>query len=164
MTTLNIGDSAPPFSLPKLSGEVTAMPLGKKPFSLLLFVKQECPTCRLTLPFFGRLAKAYGEQISFSIVTENEAPEGKEVAELAGVSEETIQLEPEPWPASTSYGLFSVPTLFEISPEKRVAHSVLGWSRKEYEALNEKLSQLTGKPKIELITEADGKIPNTKPG
>ena len=63
------------------------MPLSKEPFSLVLFVKKECPTCRLTLPFFGRLAKAYGHKISFSIVTETEAAEAREVAKLADVED-----------------------------------------------------------------------------
>ena len=163
MTTLNIGDPASPFSLPTLSGGSAAVPAGA-PFSLLLFVKQECPTCWMTLPFFGRLSKAYGDKISFSIVAENDAVAGAEVARLAGVSGELVQLEPEPWSTSAAYGLFAVPVLFEVSADKTVAHSVLGWSRAEYEALNDKLSQLTGRPKLELITEADGKIPNIKPG
>jgi thiol-disulfide isomerase/thioredoxin len=164
MTTLNIGDSAPPFSLSTLSGSATALPLSKEPFSLLLFVKRECPTCRMTLPFFGRLVAAYGDKISFSIVTENEAPDGAEVARLAGVSAEVVQLEPEPWSTSSAYGVFSVPVLFEISADKTVAHSVLGWSSVAYEALNERLSLLTGRPKIALITQTDGNIPNVKPG
>jgi thiol-disulfide isomerase/thioredoxin len=164
MTTLNIGDSAPPFSLPTLSDSTTAMPLSKEPFSLILFVKRECPTCRMTLPFFGRLVKAYGDKVSFSIVTENEASDGEEVARLAGVSGEMVQLEPEPWSTSTAYGIFSVPVLFEVSADKKVARSVLGWNRAAYEDLNERLSQFTGRPIIELITEADGKIPSVKPG
>jgi thiol-disulfide isomerase/thioredoxin len=164
MTTLQIGEAAPTFTLPTLSGEAPTMPLSREPFSLVLFVKKECPTCRLTLPFFGRLARAYGDKISFLIVTENEAPEAREVAKLADVEDKLVHLEPEPWATSEAYKIFSVPVLFQVSPEKNVARSTLGWSRAEYESLNEKLSQLTGLPKIELITEADGKIPNTKPG
>jgi thiol-disulfide isomerase/thioredoxin len=164
MTTLQTGEAAPSFSLTTLAGNTSAMPLSKEPFSLVLFVKKECPTCRLTLPFFGRLARAYGHKISFSVVTENEAPEGREVASLANMDADAILLEPEPWATSEAYKIFSVPVLFQVSPSKEVSHTVLGWSRAEYEALNEKLSQLTGIPKVDLITEADGKIPNTKPG
>lgn len=164
MTTLNTGDPCPPFSLPTLSGEVPERPLSAGPCSLILFVKQECPTCRMTLPFFGRLARAYGDQISFSIVTENESAEGREVARLAGLAEALVQTEPEPWAVSSAYGIFSVPVLFQVSAEKTVARSILGWSRADYEALNEELSALTGRPRLALITEADGKLPAVKPG
>lgn len=164
MTTLKTGDLAPSFTLPRLRGAPQGLPGAKGPFSVVVFVKQECETSQLVMPFVGRLARAFGEQIPFGVVVENEAEEGREMAQLGSVSEEIIYLEPAPYETSAAYGLFSVPTLFIISAEQTIEGSIIGWSRAQYEALVERLSQATQRPKISLITEADGKVPNTKPG
>lgn len=119
----------------------------------------------MALPFFGRLAAAYGDRVSFQVITENASEEeGREVARLGNLPEETVHLESPPYPASSAYGLRSVPSLFVLSPEGKVEESIIGWNRAGYEALNDRLARETARTPAALITEADGAVPAMRPG
>jgi hypothetical protein len=163
MAELSAGADAPAFTLPRLSGGDGVIPRAGAPFSVLLFVKEECETCRLTLPFFGRIARAYGG-FPIAVVAENDAAGASRVAKLGGLPAEIVHLEGEPYPASAAYKLYSVPSLFEVDAAGKVISQVVGWDRAAYEALAQKIAAAVGAAPVEVVTDADGKVPAARPG
>jgi thiol-disulfide isomerase/thioredoxin len=130
----------------------------------LAFVKLDCVTCVLTVPFLGKLARAYGDEVPFLIVAEEGAQAAREIARLGKLPEEIIALESEPYQTSAGYGLYAVPTVFVLSPTREVLDILIGWNRAKYEALNKRLAEAARRAPIALVTDTDGVVPASKPG
>jgi len=142
MSALSVGASAPDFSTGTLDG---------KPFSLkgalahgpvvLAFFKVSCPTCQYALPFYERLFKAYKNQHVILVgVSQNDAQDTKAFAREFGIALPVLLEDTRRYPISNAYGLTNVPTIFWIDPDGEIELTSVGWSKPDFEKVNQKMA------------------------
>ena len=141
--TLEAGARAPEFDLSILDGK-GSQNLGGALASgpvLLAFFKVTCPTCQLTLPFIERMYKgAKNGATRMFAVSQDDAAATREFNLEFGITMPTLlDLEKQGYPASNAYGLTNVPSLFLIEPNGSISWSLIGFHKKELEALGAKL-------------------------
>ena len=141
--TLEAGARAPEFDLPTLDSKVSQNlggALASGPV-LLAFFKVTCPTCQLTLPFIERMYKgAKKGAAQMFAVSQDDAAATREFHIEFGISMPTLlDGETQGYPASNAYGLTNVPSLFLIEPNGSISWSLIGFHKKELEALGAKL-------------------------
>ena len=138
--TLGTGYKAPSFSLVDAGGEARSLDylLASGP-ALLAFYKVTCPTCQLTLPFLGRLAGAGAQIIP---VSQDDPAATLRFAEEFGVTMPSMFDRAEDgYPASNALGITTVPSLFLIERDRRIAWDLAGFHRKELEVLARRIGQ-----------------------
>jgi peroxiredoxin len=140
------GDRAPAFLLTALDG-------GKKSLSeilqhgpaLLIFYKISCPVCQLTAPFIQRLAAGRGLQVVGISQDDESATQG--FNQRFGVTFPTLlDQSKEGYPASNSFGISSVPSLFLVEQDGKIAKAFQGFSKRDIEALGERAGSLIFRP------------------
>ena len=139
--TLTAGQRAPEFRLEDLGGggEKTLGELLKRGPVFLAFFKVSCPTCQYTLPFLERLyrGQASGGTSMFA-VSQDDAEATREFHHEFGITIPTL-LDSARYPASNAYGLSHVPSMFHIERDGTISWALVGFHRRELEALGEKL-------------------------
>lgn len=166
MPALDPGNSAPPFSLKGDGGEpysLHAALAGRG--ALLVFFKTECPTCRLSFPFIERMhRRLQGSTISLLTIGQNDSPEIEAFRKEFRLTL-PIALDPEPYSASASYGLRSVPTFFLIGKEGKILRNLEGHSKDGLEEFLAAAAEIAGLPKPPpLFTAADACVKAFQPG
>ena len=141
--TLEAGARAPEFDLPTLEGK-GSQSLGAALASgsvLLAFFKVSCPTCQLTLPFIERMYKGAKNGVTrMFAVSQDNAADTREFNQELGITMPTLlDLEQKGYPASNAYGLTNVPSLFLVEPSGKISWSLIGFHKKDVEALGVKL-------------------------
>ena len=130
MPALEIGTIAPPFRLDDLDGNSRSLEQIKPgDLLLLVFYHSECPTCGLSMPFIGNLARAVrSERMKIWGVSQDAR---HETLKFAGVKrlEMPILMDADPYPLSQAYGLTNVPTLFLIEPGGRILDQCVGFTK-----------------------------------
>jgi len=164
MSHLGPGAVAPEFSLPRLGGGLIQLDelLSVGP-TWLFFLKSNCPTCKLIAPYLQRFHEELGDRPGSIVAILEDLPEA-----AAGFAADygwtlPVGIEESPYPVSTSYKLFSVPTNFVIGTHGIMTRVGAGFLRSE---LNETARELlTGavNREYELIRAGDG-APEFKPG
>jgi peroxiredoxin len=141
--TLEAGARSPEFDLPFLDGKGSqnlggALAAGRV---LLAFFKVTCPTCQLTLPFIERMYKGAKNGVTrMFAVSQDDASATREFNLEFGITMPTLlDLEKQGYPASNAYGLANVPSLFLIEPNGSISWSLIGFHKRELEALGAKL-------------------------
>lgn len=147
--TLTAGQRAPDFRLDDLNG-------GQKSLSELLpagpvflaFFKVSCPTCQFTLPYleriYGGLADGNARMIA---VSQDDAESTREFHKEFGITMPTLlDSARQGYPASNAYGLVYVPSMFLVERDGTISWSLVGFNRKELEALGGKLGVNPFKP------------------
>src|SRR5258708_8115025 len=77
MTHVNIGNTAPVFSLKGLDGKDYSLPtLLKRGPVVAAFFKISCPVCQFTFPFLERLYKRYGGNGGAALLTVHDTTAG----------------------------------------------------------------------------------------
>jgi len=153
---LEPGEEAPSFQLTTLDGHNLTMHqvLGKGP-ALLAFFKVGCPVCQLTFPFLERMASNLAVQILG--VSQDDAKGTREFNERFGVTFPTLLDESKKgYPVSNQFGITSVPTFFLVETDGSISKSFSGFSRRDLEALGERMKVKPFKP--------DEKVPEFKAG
>jgi peroxiredoxin len=140
--TLAAGQPAPDFRLEELSGgERTLTELLREGPVFLAFFKVSCPTCQFTLPFLDRIYRGLpaGSARMFA-VSQDDAGATREFHQEFGITMPTLLDSARfGYPASNAYGLSHVPSMFLIEGEGTIAWSLVGFDRKELEALGGKV-------------------------
>jgi peroxiredoxin len=165
MPALESGVRAPEMNLSSLEGAKFSLRESLKRGPVLAaFFKVSCPVCQFTFPFLERMFRAYGQNGKFTLVgvSQDGAADTKAFNREFGVTFPAL-LDGKGYPISRAYGLTNVPTLFLISPEGEVESSMVGWSKKDMEHLNQKLAEMSGQPAARLFVVGE-KIPDYKPG
>jgi len=148
MPALTAGKAAPYFQLTSLDG---------KPFELrqalaqgpvvLVFFKVSCPTCQYALPFYERLFKAYRNQrVTLVGVSQNDTKDTAAFAKEFGVSFPILLDDTRNYPVSNAYGLTNVPTTFWIANDGEIEVTSVGWSKPEFEQINQKMAEAATLP------------------
>jgi peroxiredoxin len=122
---LQAGGLAPDLSLQILGGGEKSL---RPPEPVLLaFFKISCPVCQYTLPYLERVrpgVKVWG-------ISQNDAGDTGDFASEFGLTF-PILLDPEDnFPASNSFGITYVPTMFLLEPGGRIQKVIEGWSKQE---------------------------------
>jgi peroxiredoxin len=136
MGALTPGSKAPETSLKTIDGERKDLAQALKSGPVLLaFFKVSCPTCQYTLPFLQRIFEAYGKgPLSFWGVSQNDRDETVDFCQRYGLTFPVLLDEPR-FPASNSYGLTHVPSLFLIDPSGKITLTSIGFTKADVEAI-----------------------------
>jgi peroxiredoxin len=158
---LNINDIAPDFILPRLANSKEQLYSNDGRFTFLVFYKFSCPTCQLTLPYINKIHEAYGNDVRFFAIAQDNAEKTEQFAKDYGLTLPLL-LDENPYPVSRQYQLVSVPSIFLINPDHTIRYSGEGFVKQELMNLADVIAEKTGKPQIELF--GNESIPEFKPG
>jgi len=150
------GDRAPAFLLTALDGEKKSLSeiLQQGP-ALLIFYKISCPICQLTAPYIQRLAAGRGLQVVGISQDDESATQG--FNQRFGVTFPTLlDQSKEGYPASNSFGISSVPSLFLVEQDGKISKAFQGFSKRDIEALGDR----AGSP----IFRPEDNVPEWKAG
>src|SRR3954468_16656154 len=165
MAALTSGVTAPDISLPTLQGGKfnLAAALEKGPV-VLAFFKISCPVCQMAFPFFERLHQAFrGKNVQVIGVSQDSPRDTAAFAKKFGITFPIALDDTKKYPASNSYQLTNVPTLFLVNTNGEIEVSSVGWSQDELQAIADKLSAGSAVPKAILVRPEDN-VPAFKPG
>jgi peroxiredoxin len=135
---LEAGGRAPSFELKSLAGEKRSLEdiLAKGP-ALLAFYKVSCPVCQLAFPYLERLSAGSSLQIVGISQDDDRSTQG--FNQRFGVTFPTLlDQSKENYPASNSYGITSVPSLFLVEKDGGIARVFSGFSKRDFEAVGER--------------------------
>jgi peroxiredoxin len=147
--TLTAGQHAPDFQLDDLNG-------GKRTLSevlaatpvFLAFFKVSCPTCQFTLPFLERMYRELaGGGAKMFAVSQDDAEATREFHREFGITMPTLLDSARGgYPASNVYLLSYVPSMFLIEKDSTISWSLVGFHKKELEALGSRLGVAPFRP------------------
>src|SRR6201993_387066 len=142
MTHVNVGKTAPDFSLKGLDGKGYSLEeLRRKGPVVAAFFKISCPVCQFTFPFIERLFKRYGGGgVTFLGISQDDAKATKNFAGEYGVTFPMV-LDEKGYPASNAYGLTTVPTIFLIDSDGTVKVSSMGFVKSDLESIARDLAE-----------------------
>jgi peroxiredoxin len=143
MPALSVGVNAPDFNAGTLDGKSFSLKeaLGRGPV-VLAFFKVSCPTCQYALPFYERLFKAYKNQhVTLIGVSQNDAKDTAAFMREFGLSLPILLDDTRRYPVSNAYGLSNVPTIFWIAPDGEIELTSVGWSKPDFEKVNQKMAE-----------------------
>jgi peroxiredoxin len=165
LTTINAGQTAPPFSLKSLDGkEYSLAKLLEKGPVVAAFFKISCPVCQFTLPFVQRLSDRYsGNNATMLSISQDDAKSTASFNKEYGMKLLTLLDDPKDYLASNAYGLSMVPTIFLIEPDGKVKVSCMGFGKADLEQI---AAELSARRKIAAAPffRPDEAIPASKPG
>lgn len=81
--------------------------------TFIYWVKSECPTCRLALPFIARVARVAPERVF--VVMQDDRVAIASVVQAYGLRPDVIASEEAPYTSADAYGITNVPTWFEVA-------------------------------------------------
>jgi len=155
---LQPGVSAPDINLPGLDGVAWNLrqALQHSPV-VLAFFKISCPTCQMTLPFLQRLADSpAGGGPQLVAISQDDVPDTREFQQRFGVSMPTLIDTPPHYTASNAYRITSVPSIFAIEMDGKIASAVEGFNKAELEKLGQRFG-------ASPFRESD-RVPALRPG
>ena len=139
---IEAGGRAPDFQLEDLTGGQRALkellPAGPV---LLAFFKVSCPTCQYMFPFLERIYRGLGDgRARVFAISQDDAEATREFHKEYGITMPTLlDSASAGYPASNAYGLAYVPSIFLVETDGTVSWSLVGFHRKELQALGGKL-------------------------
>jgi peroxiredoxin len=147
------GAGAPSIELPDAAtGEPVTDPWREGPV-VLAFFKTTCPVCQMAAPKVQALADSGVRVVA---VGEDPPPAIQSYADQYGQRVRTLS-EPAPYPASDSFGIDTVPTLFLVDEDGTVRDAVVSWDRDGWNGLAEAAGGTA------VSDEGDG-LPPFRPG
>lgn len=149
MRALDTGVIAPDFILPTTDGKQISLGEAlKKGAVLLAFFKVSCPVCQYAFPFFERVFRSNrGNNITVLGISQDTPKKTKGFAQEYGVTfPVAIDDESNGYAVSNAYGLTNVPTAFLIAPSGDIEVSSVGWSKRDVEAINQRLAEYRNQP------------------
>ena len=139
MATTQPPDPLPAFSLRDQHGGARRFPGGRP--ALLAFVKEDCPTCRTSLPLIEGAHRAFGAEADVWAIGQDAGGP----AALAGRHGLTLPvLDDSALGVSFRYGLDTVPTVLLAGAEGGELRRVVGFGREDWRALYGELAALAG--------------------
>ncbi|MFQ5816412.1 MAG: peroxiredoxin family protein [Terriglobia bacterium] len=155
---------APEFTLNALDGKKYSLPtaLARGPV-LVAFFKESCPVCQFTFPFIERIFQGVNSQRGIQIwaVSQDDARDTSDFAKEYGVRF-PILLDEAGYPVSNAYGLTTVPTLFLIEPDGKIALTSVGFDKRDIETIAARLGERAGKSVVPFRPGEN--IPDSKAG
>ena len=153
MTTLTAGVQAPPFTLSAMDGKNVSLQdaLSRGPVALAFF-KVSCPICQYAFPLYERLFQTYKNQgVTLVGVSQNTKKDTDSFNKKLGITFPVLLDDMKTYPVSNAYGLRTVPTLFWIAQDSTVEISSVGWNKKDFEAVSQKMADAAKIPPALLL-------------
>jgi peroxiredoxin len=127
---LEVGDSAPNFSLKDVEGKTVRLSDFKGKVVILDFFATWCPPCKAEIPDFIALQSSYGDKGFAMIGVALAMPgEAKDFASKTGINYPVL---PDDEKISAAYGpIRSIPTTFVIGKDSRIAKVYIGYRTKD---------------------------------
>jgi len=144
------------FTLSDRDGATRTFPTGRP--SLLCFVKEDCPTCDLSMPLIEAVHRAFGTAVDVWAVGQDTAGNAV-LVERHGLT--VPMLDDDALAVSYAYDLDTVPSVFLADGEGRVLRSFIGFGREDWRAMVTELGALTS---IEAPAIAWEAYPESRPG
>ncbi len=162
MATLEVGQTAPDFSLPTLDGETIRLAdLLKAGPAVLVFWKSGCRACDLAFPYLERLAEIAPEVAVIAVGQETTDSARIYVAQTGlrlGVA-----LDGPDYAVSRLYDPAFTPTIFLVGSDGKILFKGEGFSKADLNALAAKVGEVIGRPVPEVAPIDDG-VPVFRPG
>ncbi len=160
------GIRAPEFALTSTSGKsfVLSKALNNGP-AVLAFFKVSCPVCQYAFPFLERLWQVHKtEAVSFLGISQDNPNDTANFVKKYGLTFPVALDDPSRYIVSNAYKLTNVPTVFLINRDGEIEVSSVGWSRKDIEDINIKLSMVDAAQQQHPIFRAGEDVAEFKAG
>ncbi len=149
--------SLPAFTLNDVAGAEYAFPRPRH--TLLVFVKEDCPTCRLALPVVQATDSAFaGPALDVLLVGQDRAGNERLVDDFSLL---TPVLDDSALKVSYTYDIDTVPTAILAGADGEEVWRSVGWAKGDWQALHEQLIGITRQP-APLVAWPD--YPDWRPG
>ncbi len=148
MAALELGTTAPDFTLPTMDGKQFSLraALTRGPV-LAAFFKISCPTCQYAFPFLQRIYQAHGNTaVTIIGISQNGKKDTGAFLKEYGITFPILLDDTNSYLVSNAYGLTNVPTIFWIASDGEIELSSVGWIRKEMEEFNQRAAQASAAP------------------
>ena len=146
----------PPFSLPALDGSPHQFPTGRH--ALLCFVKEDCPTCVLSMPLIQAAAAAFGDSMDVWCIGQDDAGNRRLAATFALTAP---MLDDSALHVSYRYDLDTVPTIILADGDGEELERFIGFGKADWQALFKRLISVTLSPAPVVDWPA---YPESRPG
>lgn len=146
----------PPFSLIDSTGSTRSFPSGRT--ELLCFVKEDCPTCVLSMPLIQAANEAFGEAIDVWAIGQDTEGNAK-LVERFGLT--VPMLDDSALGVSFRYDLDTVPTIILADGDGEAIEQFVGFGRADWQALFQRLITTTLAPAPVVDWAA---YPESRPG
>ena len=164
MSALSAGTAAPEINLLNTQGKKFSLAEALKRGPVVAaFFKISCPVCQFTLPYLERVYKAYpGSNVTIVGISQDEPKHTEEFAREYGITFPLLLDPVHRYPASNAYDLTHVPSIFYIN-DREVKLSIVGWDKRDMEALNADVARASGMP-VEPLFRKGEDVPASKAG
>ncbi|MGE5138981.1 MAG: peroxiredoxin family protein [Rudaea sp.] len=156
---LGVGDKAPTIDLRGFDDKQYS--LGRH-WTLALFFKTSCPTCRYAWPFYERLYRAYHKAgLQVLGISQHDEARTRDFGKEYGTTFPLL-IDKELW-VSKEYDPDFVPTGFLIDPAGQITDTAAGWNRQEFRKLGSEIAGSLGVQAKTLIAPNEDVV-SFKPG
>jgi peroxiredoxin len=164
MPALTAGTAAPEINLSSTRGTKFSLRQALKSGPVVAaFFKISCPVCQFTLPYLERIYKAYaGSPVTIVGVSQDEKNYTEDFAREYGINFPLLLDPVDRYPVSNAYDLTNVPSVFFIA-DGEVKLSIVGWDKRDLEALNAAVARASGVPVKPLFRPGED-VPDSKAG
>jgi len=164
MPALTVGTAAPEIKLTSTKGAKFSLEQTLKRGPVVAaFFKISCPVCQFALPYLERIYKAYADsKVAIVGISQDEQSDTEDFAREYGVSFPLLLDLVDRYPASNAYDITNVPSIFLIAGDE-VKLSIVGWDKRDMEALNAEVARATGVPVQPLFRKGED-VPASKAG
>ena len=131
----------PEFTLQSAAGLTRAFPIGR--VALLCFVKEDCPTCGLSMPLIEAAHRAFGDAIDVWAIGQDAPGNATLVARHALT---LPMLDDSALAISYAYDLDTVPTIILADGEGMELSQFVGFGRDDWQSLFVEMARLSGLP------------------
>ncbi|GAB4330877.1 MAG: hypothetical protein Kow0010_15920 [Dehalococcoidia bacterium] len=146
----------PSFSLAGAAGNSRSFPTGRN--ALVCFVKEDCPTCRLSMPLIEAAHAAFGAHLDVLVVGQDATGNATLVDDF-GLTAPV--LDDSALHVSYAYDIDTVPTVILAGGDGSELLRFVGFARTDWQALFARLESLTGKPGPSIAWD---EYPESRPG
>jgi peroxiredoxin len=133
--------SLPAFSLDDAQGQARSFP-GKRP-ALLCFVKEDCPTCVLSMPLIEGAHRAFGRAVDVLAIGQDRAGNDA-LVKRHGLT--AAMLDDSALKVSFSYDIEIVPTIILADADGREVRRFIGFGRSDWREMWEALEEIAKVP------------------
>jgi peroxiredoxin len=141
---LACGVRGPEFALTSTSGkQLVLSELLRNGPAVIAFFKVGCPVCQYAFPYLERMWQVHKtEAVTLIGISQDNAADTANFVKKYGVTFPIALDDPARYIVSNAYKLTNVPSIFLINRDGEIEVSSIGWSRKDVEEINLKLSMM----------------------
>jgi peroxiredoxin len=149
-------NTSPAFELRDARGAARSFPSNRS--ALLCFVKEDCPTCQMTMPLIEAAHRAFGASVDVLAIGQDAEGNAKLVERYALTAP---MLDDSALSVSFAYELDTVPTIILADAHGREQRRFVGFGREDWREMFTELARLSGGQSAAIDWES---YPESRPG